>query len=474
MTALGIRYLMGFAVSSDTTRQKPEFPPHPGRVFMAMAAAHFHTQGGVEERRALEWLQSQSEAPHLQVPEFAYRRSSQTRVPLETYVPVNDTHGGILQRSRQPRSFPTARLFDDKVYLVWNSDAPAEIRHALEALCAKVTRIGHSSSLVQMWLLDKEEQVQPTLIADNQLSDRKLRVAGSGTLEYLEQSFSAGRYPRLDVWSGYRLAVKEAPRPTPGPFDSNIIVLQKLEGRSLGLESTLQLTSALRNAAMKALPQGECPEWLSGHQADGTPTREPHAAFFPLPFVDAPWADGHIVGLAIAVPSGIGAEEVKRVLGRLLFNPDSGGEREIILWRNDAWWWRMSREMRDRPPMSLQIRTWTQSSREWRSVTPVVLHHYPKKNREQDIERILFEAFESAQLPRPKAISALPVSPLAGVGHARSVPEFTEGGEALCRYQTHVVAEFDEPVQGPVLVGRGRFRGYGLFRPVKSEALSNE
>jgi hypothetical protein len=40
------------------------------------------------------------------------------------------------------------------------------------------------------------------------------------------------------------------------------------------------------------------------------------------------------------------------------------------------------------------------------------------------------------------------------------------------RYQTHVVVEFEEPVQGPVLVCRGRFRGYGLFRPIwmKEEA----
>ena len=54
MTALGIRYLMGCAVSSDMTRQRWEFPPHPGRVFMAMAAAHFETGEDARERRALE------------------------------------------------------------------------------------------------------------------------------------------------------------------------------------------------------------------------------------------------------------------------------------------------------------------------------------------------------------------------------------------------------------------------------------
>jgi len=59
--------------------------------------------------------------------------------------------------------------------------------------------------------------------------------------------------------------------------------------------------------------------------------------------------------------------------------------------------------------------------------------------------------------------------------HARSMPDFSEGGAGLCKFQTHVVAEFEARVQGPVLVGRGRYRGYGLFRPVRpKEERSNE
>ncbi len=470
MTALGIRYLTGCAVSSDMTRQKPEFPPHPGRVFMAMVAAHFETRGGDDERRALQWMESQSEAPDLRVPEFSVRRASKPRVPLETYVPVNDQKSAdaIVARTRQPRSFPTVHLHDDKVFLIWKTDAPREIRDALERLCSRVTRIGHSSSLVQMWLADENERVEPTLISENRSSDRKLRVIEPGTLAYLDRAFSNGRFPSLNTWSGYREAKPEQRELVPGPFDPALIVLQKFEGRSLGLESTLRLTTALRNAAMKALPEGECPEWLSGHQPDGSPTREIHAAFFPLPFVAATHADGHVVGLAIALPRGIARAEVRRVVGPLLFDSDSGADRDIRLWSNDPLWeWSLVREMRDRPPTALRITTWTRPSRIWASVTPVVLHHYPKKNREEDVERILFEAFESAKLPRPTSIEARSISPLQGVGHARSIPEFAEGGERLCRYQTHVAVEFPEPVEGPVLVGRGRFRGYGLFRPIR-------
>jgi len=237
----------------------------------------------------------------------------------------------------------------------------------------------------------------------------------------------------------------------------------------MGLEATLQLTSALRDAAMKAAGAA-APEWVSGHQPDGKPTTRPHMAFFPLPFVGSKYADGHIMGLAIAIPRSIDANEdrdaaLPRVLRPLLFD-EAGNERTISLWRGNAWKWEVQREKRDFPPMTLRSATWIGPAYEWASVTPVVLHHYPKRNRDDDIERILFEAFESAGLPSPAQIRVQPVSLLTGVGHARSMPQFTECGENLCRYQVHVVAKFPFKMEGPVLVGRGRFRGYGLFRPL--------
>jgi len=131
------------------------------------------------------------------------------------------------------------------------------------------------------------------------------------------------------------------------------------------------------------------------------------------------------------------------------------------------WEWELEREKRDYPPMTLRASTWIGPSAGWASVTPVVLHHHPKRGRENDVERILLEAFESAGLPRPIEMRIQSVSIFEGAGHARSMPQFTEGGEKLCRYQTHIVARFPFRVQGPVLIGRGRFRGYGLLRPIE-------
>jgi CRISPR-associated protein Csb2 len=366
-----------------------------------------------------------------------------------------------------------------------------------------------------MWLSDEEPIVDWNWLPCNGDEEQHMRVPEAGTLTYLQKSFNEAailgyselneaiatakgkdqrrlkeelskRFPNgqpvsarpvLTSWQTYsKTFVRDSKALIiDGPFDSDILIFSPRsagpgedDSSRLGLAATLQITSALRDAAMKSAVAA--PEWLSGHRPDGTPSIDPHVAFFPLPFIDAPHADGHIMGLAMAIPRALAAYEdrstaLRRVLQPLLFDK-SGNERTISLWRGNAWKWHVQREKRDYPPFNLRPSTWTGPGSEWASVTPVVLHHYPKQNRAGDVERIVLEAFESAGLPVPVDLRVQPVSHFRGAGHARSLPSFTEGGEKMCRYQTHVVATFASPVRGPVLVGRGRFRGYGLFRPV--------
>ena len=64
MLVIGVRYLTGYAVATDLASDAAEWPPHPGRVFMALAAAYFDGRGGTLEREALQWLEQQP-APSL-------------------------------------------------------------------------------------------------------------------------------------------------------------------------------------------------------------------------------------------------------------------------------------------------------------------------------------------------------------------------------------------------------------------------
>jgi CRISPR-associated protein Csb2 len=500
MIALGIRYLTGYATATNQPMEKAEWPVHPARVFMAMAASHFETGADAEERVALEWLETAG-APSMSVGQGRERFAFQRRLaaePVKAYVPVNDDHGGIAERPKQEKPQRKVWLACDTVFLMWDREAPTAIRESLDALCRKVTRIGHSSSLVQMWIANSGEVPAPNLIPAVR-GGEKIRVASAGSMAELDAAFNEVgfrrfeeltaelalakgkqktvlkeklahefpqgtveyRRPEMSAWQAYSTPEEALNEPDAGPF-GNIVILTKKEGRNLGLEGTLQFTGALRSAAIKAGGSEGSPEWLSGHAKDGSPSQQPHVAFFPLPFVGDRYADGHLMGAGIAIPRGIDNEELRRTLGPLFF--DGGQERNVSLYCN-RWKWELERESRERPPIALRESTWVGPSRNWASVTPVVLHHHPKRSREGDVERILREAFRSAKLPDPVSIRVQSASAIEGAGHARGMPEFDEGGDRMCRYQTHVQVLFKNLVIGPVLVGRGRFRGYGLFRP---------
>ena len=83
---IGWEYLTGCCVATDpANRQRAEWPPHPGRVFMAMAAAWFETGEDEAEGQALRWMEKLGD-PELLLPssENVSRREVRT-----VFVPVN-------------------------------------------------------------------------------------------------------------------------------------------------------------------------------------------------------------------------------------------------------------------------------------------------------------------------------------------------------------------------------------------------
>lgn len=88
---IGWEYLTGYAVATDPgNRERVEWPPHPARVFMAMAAAWFETDEDPAEGEALRWLESLGD-PELNLPP---RNSVSERSLVTVYVPVNDKTPG--------------------------------------------------------------------------------------------------------------------------------------------------------------------------------------------------------------------------------------------------------------------------------------------------------------------------------------------------------------------------------------------
>jgi CRISPR-associated protein Csb2 len=145
---------------------------------MALAAAWFETDETPDEGAALRWLEKLDDPEiHLPPHEPDFERSLVT-----VFVPVNDkadTHhqpdkkkkaklfpklGDVLiGRNRQPRTFPRVWVDSQPCHLHWpNAPGVEEHREAIERLCQKVTRIGHSSSLVRMWVVGENDRALGT------------------------------------------------------------------------------------------------------------------------------------------------------------------------------------------------------------------------------------------------------------------------------------------------------------------------
>ena len=273
--------------------------------------------------------------------------------------------------------------------------------------------------------------------------------------------------PRQGQWHGYtRPEVVHSPEVPGSVFDLRFIVLS-LKRNRVSLPATLKFTTALRGLLMGACPMQPPPEWFSGHRADGTVTTSSHLALTPLPFVGSEHADGRILGLGLVLPTNLDQHETKHCLEPFLYDSATGLPREHRLF--DGRWFECALELetRERSPTNLVPNTWIRPSRVWASVTPVVLNrHFNGKDMWKQAAESVKDACEHIALPRPREVFLHPVSLVEGVPPARNYPQLTRKKDGGKQSHTHALIVFNEPVSGPLLIGAGRFRGYGLCRPI--------
>ena len=80
--------------------------------------------------------------------------------------------------------------------------------------------------------------------------------------------------------------------------------------------------------------------------------------------------------------------------------------------------------------------------------------------------RIFAELCDMIGLPSPQEVRIGPVSVFRG---APKVSDFMYPENYKTKLKAHVVLQFDKPVKGPVLLGAGRYKGFGFCRPFKKE-----
>ena len=275
--------------------------------------------------------------------------------------------------------------------------------------------------------------------------------------------------PVAGVWQGYDRAQASllSAKVLHSVFDSRLVVLA-LGGKRPSLPATLKLTSALRGLLMAQCPQQPPPEWFSGHRRDGKASAAPHMALAPLAFAGAPHADGRVMGLALILPREIKQAVVGSCLEPILRDSETGLPREGLRLFDGNWLdCSIELETRESPPTNLEPGTWARPSRVWASVTPVALNrHFDGDDQWERSAESVKEMCEHIGLPRPREVLLHPVSLVEGVPHAREFPQVVRKHDRGRSRHHHAVVIFDEPVCGPVLIGAGRFRGYGLCRPM--------
>jgi len=571
MFALAVHYLTQRTVATHyNDRNRPEWPPHPARLFSALVATHHAAEPpDPDERRALEWLEDRG------APQLAASAAS-TRQTMTVFVPVNDTtvmplwetgrhkvelasqahtdaarallqardEGGAVktiagleknlakagkarddaqaklkaqmakdlaapgkdppkaqvvaaaqlvpeQRARQARVFPSASPTDPTVYFVWpEAEAPAAIAAAIERLVSRVTRLGHSSSLVHCSVT--RFSVMPNWIPDD-TGPHTLRVVRAGQLLRLEQDFEQhnGVQPRTlpCAFQRYR---EGAPTPTVRPiakswYSEEWYVLRRVdrsasahEERSLRPSSTAgpDVAETVRRALMSHCV-GAPLEVISGHLPDRSPTPRHHLAIVPLPFIGGSHADGSMLGVALVLPRDCEAHERMHVLEALARWEAAGFELGLPGQRMF-----FAREIDRSTLLNLRPETWCMPSQRWVSVTPVALDKHPgelhisRGTRDPEAaarrqgaafaraENTIRQACLRVGLPEPSRVVTTLAPLVTGSEAARHFAPFPRRAGRLRRVLLHAELEFETPVAGPVILGAGRFIGLGLFRPL--------
>ncbi len=511
------------------THHSMEWPPHPARLFYALVSAlHVfdskeNKDGNLSERAALCWLQEQ-ENPN---PEIYFPPTVGKRDVVDHYVPANDmtlkkpTNYLPDQRTeKHERAFPTLLLpaTANAVYFQWSNISPADLnahKAALEALLSRVSYLGHSSSAVSLGFVDELPKFVegrcvhwvPTTMQHGPTTMQHgatLRGIGAGLLKLLEEIYLPNEYSQQNyrlpcVPVRYVVEKGAVTRETGAVFLSHFseqwVVYRFPEWARFPLTATLGLTSNLKTEACriaeeqgkKLLPEALCQ--ISGHSGNGKPIENAHVAWLALPWVSHPNASGLVFGLAAILPRYIGKPE-KRPVAEAIMNVLRSVES--LLFRGSTI--KLNRVKPadfEKPffPATLRPRTWCggrKGAKVWATVTPMALDRFPgflfgrARKTEAEVratEKAIKETKTSIRrscvnidLPEPDEvfvsktswIEASPpirhfVSQKAYVGKPRPV-------------HAHIKLVFAKPVSGPILLGRSRYLGYGLFRPLHDES----
>jgi CRISPR-associated protein Csb2 len=220
---------------------------------------------------------------------------------------------------------------------------------------------------------------------------------------------------------------------------------------------------------------GAIPTVVSGHSPDGAPLGEPHLGVAPLAFLGSPHADGTVFGFALIPPRRgdlLSDTTFQRAMREIMPWVEATSRRELTLEGDGLHV--LFALAGESPRRSLDPAPYIDEATIWATGTPVVLDRHLKEigneARQTEIENLLRRACANIGLPEPERVVAGKHSAIQGApssypsGRAPPWTGWRLPQSLASRQLTHAVLQFRQPVQGPVILGAGRFVGLGLCR----------
>lgn len=462
---VAVRLRHGRYDAAGTRPSVAEWPPHPARVFCALTAS----AESAEDWAALRWLET-IEPPEVWAPSRAARGRT------ASYVVANVRQArGKSQfwpgRSADMRSRAFAVPDADTFAVVWpNAEPDSAILERLHVLAGRVPYVGRSTSQAEVTVQADLPTEQPGLrFGPSRFGVpgmTELRVPYPGYTDELRETFMEGGHAwevaRSVPYAPVSEPATESPAPALAPFGDLLVWGFEEPTARIDGGRVMQLTSMLRKAVIDRVPD-PVPSQVNGHGADG----RAHLAYLAIPDVGHRHADGHLIGLALAVPRDMPADDWKRLVQGVVVSPLT----RLTVWRTEplrlAYGGERPGRRRARRPerRGLRPERWTAQdiggSRTWTTATAIMPDGWLRKGR--SMADLVRRSLLYAGYPEPAEIETSPAPLTTGAARRPRAGTLPDGRPP--RKMTHARVTFAEPVIGPVIAGTTRYLGLGLFLP---------
>lgn len=479
-----------------------DWPPSPARLFQALVAGA-GLQGPIQKEQveALEWLETMP-PPVMAAPTI---RKGQ---PVGNFVPNNDSDSpkvegdprriGLIRVKKEIR--PLLFDADQPLLYAWTfPDQPKErtFGSVLCQLAEKIYQLGRGVDLAWAWA---------EIISETELAHRLDGYAGTvhrpalagagkpvlcpvaGSFASLEKRYHAN-VSRFEVVKSDR-AVSQSFRRLPKPkfqpvaYDSpptrwlfelrNIVEPEQFQ--AWNLEHVTLLIQSIRDAVftklLAAFPakQAQIEHWLIGRNADGSNggKADERIRLIPLPSVGHAHVDHQIRRVLVEAPANcpIRADDL------------SWACNGVELGEGDS----LSRLTASEEDSFMEHFGIGRTATHWRTLTPAALPESAKRRRIEPTRRVAEakNASERAHEQQQARMAVLTALRHAGFNldvldvvvqrepfqsHGARAEAFAPGTRFAKERLWHVAIQFGEPVQGPLVLGDGRFLGLGVFAP---------